>query len=381
MNPSSFSEVFVLSVDSFLDEFRQLLLDWYDQNARPLPWRKDHDPYRVWISEIMAQQTQMDRVVPYFERFVRAWPDVTSLACADEDELLRMWEGLGYYNRARNLRRAACVVLERHEGVFPSSREEMEQLPGIGPYTSGAIASVAFNQPVVAIDANVERVFSRVFDLGKPVKEPTTRAFIEDRARTLLPRGAARRFNQALMELGALVCTPRTPACHRCPMSELCRARQQGTVLERPVKGEAKQYVKIVVATGVLINDGRVYIQKRRPDDVWPGLWEFPGGCMEQGETPEQTVVREFLEETACRVQVVDPIATVNYSYTKYRVTLHGHYLRYARGYQHPQLLEAVDGRFVRPDELDRYAFPSGHRKLARFIASDARFARLLSRL
>lgn len=366
-------------VDSFVDEFRSRLLDWFSQNARPLPWRQDPTPYKVWISEIMAQQTQMDRVVPYFERFVAAWPDVERLAACDEDALLRLWEGLGYYNRARNLRKAAVRIVEEHGGVFPESDRDILALPGIGPYTAGAIASVAYDRSVPAIDANVERVFSRVFNLRKPVKEPTTRAFIEDRASTLLPETGAREFNQALMELGALVCTPRTPDCPACPLAHLCMAHKKGTVLERPVKGAGTTYVKVVVASGVLVWRGRVYIQKRRPDDVWPGLWEFPGGCMEQGETPAQTVVREFLEETGCDVRVVEPIATVNYSYTKYRVTLHGHYLRYADGFREPELLEAVDGRFVTVSELERYAFPSGHRRLARFISQDERLQAILS--
>jgi A/G-specific adenine glycosylase len=231
----------------------------------------------------------------------------------------------------------------------------------------------AHNAPCTAIDANVERVFARVCDLDRPVKHPANQAFIEDRAQALIPEGGARDFNQGLMELGALVCTPKNPDCPACPVLAHCRARARGLERERPVPGKRTDVVKVNVATGVLAHEGRVYVQKRRLDDVWPGLWEFPGGGIEAGETPEQAVVREYMEETGVRVEPVAPIATVRYSYTRFRVTLHGFWLRFVGGFSRPALHEALEGRFLLPAELDSLAFPAGHRRLIDLLLTDGR--------
>ena len=364
-----------------LDEvaFQRDLLDWFAANRRPLPWREEYDPYHVWISEIMAQQTQMSRVTPYFERFVTRFPDPASLAAAHEDEVLKLWEGLGYYSRARNLMRAAKVVASEHGGRFPDDPAAVAALPGIGPYTAGAILSVAFNQPRTAVDANVERVFARLFDLDKPVKEKATKAFIHETADRLRPEGRARDFNQALMEFGALVCTPKNPACVECPVKRHCLGFARGTQLERPVSAKGVQIVRITMASGVLIHGGRLYIQKRRPDDVWPGLWEFPGGVVETGETPERALVREYAEECAVAVDPAGKAGVIKYSYTRYRVTLHGYFCRFSGDFRQPELLAADEGRFVSPAELDGYAFPSGHRRLIETIRSDVRLAALLA--
>lgn len=348
--------------------------DWFAANGRSLPWRGDYDPYRVLVSEVMAQQTQMGRVVHYFQRFVGRWPDVAALAWADEDEALRLWEGLGYYSRCRNLLKAARMVQEEFGGRVPDRMEDLLRLPGVGRYTAGAVLSIAFNQPFPAVDANVERVLARVYDLDKPVKIGPNQGFIEDRAAALIPEGRARDFNQGLMELGALVCTPKKPDCASCPIAAWCRARALGLQEERPVPGRKAEVVYVTVATGVLVHQGRVYIQKRKLDDVWPGLWEFPGGVIEPGEGPEAAVVREFDEETGLDVAPVEKLGVVKYSYTKFRVTLHGFSLRYQNGYRPPEVREALEGRFAGLDELAGFAFPAGHRRLIDILLSHPGF-------
>ncbi len=366
--------------------FRRALLDWFAGNARDLPWRRTLDPYHVWLSEIMLQQTQMDRAVGYFERFLARFPDISSLDAADEDEVLKLWEGLGYYSRARNLRKAARQVMERHGGTFPRAAQDIRALPGVGPYTAGAIASVAYNEPLPAVDANVLRVFSRLLDLAEPVDVPAVRRRIQAAVVQLLDPLDARGFNQALMELGALVCAPRSPRCPACPLEGFCLARKRGTQESRPVLKPGPEIIRISMACGVLASRGRLYIQKRRPDDVWPGLWEFPGGVLEQGETPEQALVREVREETGLGVRPCGKIAVVRNSYTRYRITLHGFFCQVDAPLDalvDPEstfcLNEATEARFVAPEEISRYAFPSGHARLVAKTLTDLRLQGFLT--
>lgn len=376
--PASLAGVFDIAA------FRRALLGWFAVSARDLPWRRTLDPYHVWLSEIMLQQTQMDRAVGYFERFLERFPTILSLDAAGEDEVLKLWEGLGYYSRARNLRKAARVVVERHGGVFPRRHEDIRALPGIGPYTAGAIASVAYNAPLPAVDANVLRVFSRLLDMAEPVGEPSARRRIEAAASELLDPQDARGFNQALMELGALVCAPRKPDCPACPLAGFCLARERGTALSRPVLKPGPEIIRIDMACGVLASRGRLYIQKRKPDDVWPGLWEFPGGVMEQGETPEQALVREFREETELDVAPAGKIAVVRSSYTRYRITMHGFFCRMNADLDPERafrLNEATEARFVAPAELGRFAFPSGHARLVAKVLTDLRLDAFLAAL
>jgi A/G-specific adenine glycosylase len=361
-----------------VSDFTPRLLDWFTANRRDLPWRRDYDPYAVWVSEIMAQQTQMDRVVAYFNRFTALFPDVAALAAADENDVLKAWEGLGYYSRARNLLAAARRIMESHGGRFPARLEDIRNLPGIGDYTAGAIASIAFNADALAVDANVLRVLARVCDIDAPVKEPAGKARVLEAARSLLPSGRARDFNQALMELGALVCRPKTPDCPRCPVRDACQARHLGIVADRPVLSRTKDITPLLVATGVLAHAGRVFIQKRLPAGAWGNLWEFPGGRIEAGETPEAAIVREYVEETAFTTSVSQKLAVIRHGYTTYRVTLHCFLLRLADHYDPaslptPVLTAAQESLWVAPGELARFAFPAGHRKLIDCLSRDLR--------
>jgi A/G-specific adenine glycosylase len=362
--------------------FREALLAWFARNARDLPWRRTLDPYQVWLSEIMLQQTQMERGVAYFERFIARFPDVRALDAASEDEVLKLWEGLGYYSRARNLRRAARRIMEHHDGAFPRDPDAIRALPGVGPYTAGAIASVAFNAPLPAVDANVLRVFARVLDISEPVGAPAVKRRIEAAACELLDPLQARAFNQALMELGALVCKPRKPGCSSCPLATQCLAFANGTAEQRPVLKPGPEIIRVNMACGVLASRGRIFIQKRRQGDVWPGLWEFPGGVMEQGETPEETLVREYQEETELRVQAGGKIGVLRTSYTRYRITLHGFFCQAAPGVDPEaqyRLHEADEARFVIPAELKNFAFPSGHARLVAKLLTDLRLTAFLN--
>ena len=251
------------------------LLAWFRARARSLPWRDDPRPYYVWVSEIMLQQTRVAAVMPYFSRFVAELPDVASLAAADDDALMKLWEGLGYYSRARNLKKAAEVVMEKHGGTIPRDFDELLALPGIGRYTAGAIASIAYGKRVPAVDGNVLRVVARLTASREDVLREKTKRAVEDALAASMPKDAGQ-FNQAMMELGALVCLPRNPHCEECPLTALCRARAEGTEAELPVKA-AKKERRIEPRTVLLIErDGKFAIAKRPKRGLLASLWEFP---------------------------------------------------------------------------------------------------------
>jgi A/G-specific adenine glycosylase len=347
--------------------FSALLLDWFARFMRPLPWRSSYDPYSVWISEIMLQQTRMERGSTYFDRWVKRFPDIAAVAAADEEEILKAWEGLGYYSRARNLHAAARMIVRDFGGAFPSDPDRIRALPGVGAYSAGAIASLAFNLPLPAVDANVERIFSRLCDIDTPLKTAGTGRFIRAKVMELMPEGGARLFNQALMEFGALVCGKR-PDCARCPVPDFCEARRLGVQNERPVTAPKSAYTRLEMATGLLLREGRVFIQKRPEYGVWAGLWEFPGGCLEPGESPEEALVREFREETELTVAAAGKIGVVRHAYMTFRVTMHGFFCVSGEG-REPRLHAASRGLWARPEDLAEYAFPAGHKKLLDILA------------
>ncbi|MDR3074207.1 MAG: A/G-specific adenine glycosylase [Deltaproteobacteria bacterium] len=343
--------------------FSQKLLRWFASAMRPLPWREGYDPYSVWISEIMLQQTQMERGVVYFRNWMRAFPDIPSVAAAGEQAVLKAWEGLGYYSRARNLYAAARMIVEKHGGEFPASLEAIRALPGIGEYTAGAIASIAFNLPEAAVDANVMRVFSRLCDIDVPLGQTGVKAFIAKAVRELMPEESPRLFSQALMEFGALVCAKK-PHCAACPLAEYCEANRLGTTAKRPKRKKKKSYTQVAMSTGVVMRDGLVFIQKRPPYGLWAGLWEFPGGCLEAEESPESAVLREVMEETELAVSIQEKIGVFHHSYITSRVTMHAYFCSPGDGAGNPVLHAATEGKWVSPEQTAAYAFPAGHRKL-----------------
>ncbi len=275
------------------------LLKWYDGNRRILPWREEPTPYRVWVSEIMLQQTRVEAVKPYYERFMRALPEVAALSEAPEETLLKLWEGLGYYNRVRNLQKAARVVMERHGGKMPADYDALLALPGIGNYTAGAIASIAFGIPKPAVDGNVLRVLARVRADGRCISEEKVRRAVEAELEKAMPKDRPGDFNQAMMEIGACVCVPNgQPHCEQCPLAVICKAREEGTVLSYPRK-EAKKARTAEEKTVLVIRDeGRVALRKRPAKGLLAGMYEFP--CL-PGKISEREVIK-YLSENGMKV-------------------------------------------------------------------------------
>jgi A/G-specific adenine glycosylase len=341
-------------------------LGWYREHCRDLPWRHTHDPYRIIVAEFMLHQTRVSTVLPYYERFLQLFPDWAALARAELDDVLKAWEGLGYYARARHLHQLARHVWTRYQGRLPESAQRLRALPGIGEYTVGAILSMAFGQDQPAIDGNVRRVLCRVFQITDDPTGPAGRERLQEIARTLLPPGQAGAFNQALMDLGATVCTPRRPACMLCPWSESCRARQLGTEESLPIKRLRKPLPYYDIAAGVIWRGKQLLIARRPPYGLLGGLWEFPGGKREPGESLEQCLRREVHEELGIAVKVGTLLTSVEHAYTHFRITLHAFHCQYLSG--EPQCAACTAWRWVTLGDLGDYAFPAANLKIINLL-------------
>lgn len=343
--------------------FADALLTWFDRAAAPLPWRASADPYRVWLSEIMLQQTQVETVIGYYERFLARFPTLQALAAAPLDDVLKLWEGLGYYSRARNLHRCAQQVVAQRGGLFPSDAESLQTLPGIGRYTAGAIASIAFGQRAAVLDGNVIRVFARLTDLPDDVRQPATLTRLWALADSWIPPARVGDYNQALMELGRTVCKPRVPLCGACPIQAHCLAYARGTQAKRPVKAARPATPHYDVSAGIIRrDDGRVLIAQRPPEGLLGGLWEFPGGKREEGETMPECLQRELREELGIEVTVGALFIKVRHAFTHFKITLHAYECVYAGGT--PQKLGVHDFAWVTEDEFARYSFGKADREV-----------------
>jgi A/G-specific adenine glycosylase len=349
---------------------RPALLDWYAANRRKLPWRGRRDPYRIWVSEVMLQQTQVSTAVPYYRRFVARFPDVASLARARLDEVLKLWEGLGYYARARNLHRAAAQVAAAHGGRVPRRYEDFRRLPGVGDYIAAAVLSIAFDQPFAVVDGNVKRVLSRLLAVEAPVEAPASRRIFREAAAAFLERSRPGEFNQAMMELGALVCTPRDPSCGRCPLSAGCRARLSGRPSDYPRRSAPRPVPTAAIAVGIVRRNGRVLITRRRPEGLLGGLWEFPGGKIRDGERPEEACRRELREETGLAVDVGARVARIRHAYSHLKIVMEVFWCRAGAG--RVRLNGPIDFRWVRIAELARFPFPKANHKFIPLLARAA---------
>ncbi|HWA77782.1 MAG TPA: A/G-specific adenine glycosylase [Polyangiaceae bacterium] len=345
------------------------LLAWYDQVRRDLPFRRTRDPYAIWVSEVMLQQTQVSTVLPYFERWMQRFPNVTALARASEDEVLHAFQGLGYYSRARALRRAAQAVVERFAGELPKSVAELLSLPGVGPYSAGAIASIAFEARVPVVDGNVIRVLCRLFGLdGDPARAPLKQELWRI-ADELVPESRPGDYNQALMELGALLCTPKKPDCSACPLSRTCAANAAGNQESLPRLAPRPQVTEVHMAAALVFRAGRVAVVKLSADAPrWASMWQFPAVEVERGETPAAAAARAARKVAGVAAQVESEVARVKHSVTRYRITVDAFRCLAA---EHSDAAGKGIEQLVwrKPAELTAIAMPAAHRRLARVAA------------
>ncbi|MBN1352092.1 A/G-specific adenine glycosylase [candidate division KSB1 bacterium] len=354
---------------TFLSQFKRKLLKWYDQNGRDLPWRRTTNPYHIWLSEVMLQQTQVQTVIPYFERWLQAMPDIRHVAQTSLDRILKLWEGLGYYARARNFHKAARIVVDKFGGDLPDSYPELAALPGFGPYTTAAVLSIAFNRNYAVLDGNVIRVLCRILNIDSDVNLPETKRSLARHAQVLLDTKRPGDFNQAIMELGAVICAPGIPACKNCPVRSHCLAYREGDPSRLPVKARKEPVPHHDVAAGIILKDSRILIAQRNHNDMLGGLWEFPGGKRERDETLEECLVREIKEELAIEIQVDEKFMVLRHAYTHFKITLHVFLCRYLGGM--PKALECADWRWVMSGELSNFAFSRADQKvLEKFIST-----------
>ena len=349
---------------------RRALLAWYRAHSRDLPWRGRKDPYAVWVSEIMLQQTRVETVLPYYERWMRRFPTVQALARSSQEKVLAAWEGLGYYGRARNLHRTARRLVAEHAGMLPTTIEGLQRLPGIGRYTAAAIASIAFGADALALDGNLRRVLARLFDLKVDPRSPSGERLLVAKATELLPAGRASEFNQALMDLGARVCTPRAPACGECPLSVGCLALARGVQNQRPIRKPRKPIPHHTVSAAVLRRDGRVLICRRPEDKLLGGLWEFPGGKQEGGEALADCLRRELREELGIKAVVGARLGVFEHAYTHFTISVHAFECALPAG--EPRALEHTRIAWVTPGDLGRYPMGKVDRRIATQVAAAA---------
>jgi A/G-specific adenine glycosylase len=337
--------------------FAKVLTGWYQENARDLPWRRTKDPYKIWVSEIMLQQTTVNAVIPYFEKWVNVFPTVQDLASAELETVLRHWQGLGYYNRARNLHKAAQHVVSLHKGLVPKSPDLARKLPGFGPYTVGAVLSIAYDQKIPIIDANVRRVVMRLLSLEGIADTKKDKKVLEFLYQVLPDRNIGD-FNQGLMELGATVCRSREPLCIQCKVRRFCLAYKLGKqeIIPEPKK---KMITDIRAVIGIIENNGRYFIQRRPPKGLLADLWEFPGGKLEEGESAKGALIREMKEELDIAPKSCKYLFDVQHFYTQFRVNL-------SVWQFHPRAFPVIDEihKWVLPSEFAMFPMPSGSARI-----------------
>ncbi|GIO24891.1 A/G-specific adenine glycosylase [Oceanobacillus sp. J11TS1] len=342
--------------------FQEDLLQWYEENKRDLPWRENNNAYRVWVSEIMLQQTKVDTVIPYFNRFMEKYPTVYKLAEADEQEVLKQWEGLGYYSRARNLQSAVREVVESYDGKIPDNPKELGDLKGIGPYTKGAILSIAFNQPVPAVDGNVMRVFSRVLHIEEDITQTSTKKLFEYYVGEIISKEDPSSFNQAIMDLGATICTPKQPLCMFCPVMEHCQAYAEGIQERLPIKKKAKkQQKKSYVALLIQNKQGKYVIEKRPDTGLLAGLWQFP--MIPADKIVKQDWEQWLRENYGLDVEIKESCTSIKHVFSHIIWNLD-----VRKAITKHESLEDKRLEFVSLEEMKSYPFPVSHQKMIPFL-------------
>lgn len=329
-----------------------------------MPWRGEADPYKIWISEIMLQQTQVQQATPYFQNFISLFPTVYDLAKADQQEVLKAWEGLGYYSRARNLHAASKMVVEDFDGQVPQTYDEIIKLKGVGPYTAAAVTSIAFNEPNAVVDGNVIRVLTRYYGIEDDTRSSKTQRKVQELANELIDEESPGDFNQALMELGSEVCTPTNPDCKNCPIHRGCIATKMAKTEIIPYKSPAKKKPHHVIGVGIIEReeDDKILIALRPNDAMLGGMWEFPGGKQEDGESIKQTVERELKEELGIEVKANNELMSLKHAYSHFSITMHAWFCTLVSGEPKPR--ESQEVRWVCRDELKEYPFPKANKVL-----------------
>ncbi|WP_078429133.1 A/G-specific adenine glycosylase [Alkalihalobacterium alkalinitrilicum] len=342
--------------------FQEQLVNWFEEHKRDLPWRKTRDPYRIWVSEIMLQQTRVDTVIPYYNNFIQKFPTLQDLAFAEEQEILKAWEGLGYYSRVRNLQAAVREVAEEYGGKVPDTKEKISQLKGVGPYTAGAVLSIAYNKPEPAVDGNVMRVISRVLLIEEDIGKVKTRTIFERALSKMISKQKPSEFNQGLMELGALVCTPKSPGCLLCPVREYCRAYHAGKEKSLPIK-EKKTKVKAKDMAAIVLrnNTGEVLIERRPETGLLAKLWQFPNIETIKDAKQQHESLREYLKtEYAMTVEVGEIVQKVKHVFS--------HLIWSISVYEGTILSEKpIDNdniRWVNENSIESFPFPVSHQKI-----------------
>jgi A/G-specific adenine glycosylase len=333
------------------------LLQWFKKYGRDLPWRRTRDPYAIWVSEIMLQQTQVNTVIPYYQNFLKAFPTRNHLAKADLSRVLKVWEGLGYYSRARNFHRASQVVLDRFHGIIPNNLKDLLSLPGIGRSTAGAILSFAFQKEAPILDGNAKRVISRLFAVsGNPAKGKTE-DLLWKISESLIPKGFSNPFNQALMDLGSMLCTPKEPQCSECPLRDLCKGRASGDPQRFPTRTLRKKIPHIEAISAVIQRNGKVLLKQRPPEGLLGGLWEFPNWPIEERKDFKEYLKQKVKSEIGLRVKTKEPIGSFHQTYSHFKLTLHVFQCQYLNG--------KGKGRWVPVRNLPLLPMSKLHRRIA----------------
>ncbi len=347
-------------------EISTRLLEWFRVHQRSLPWRRDYDPYHIWVVEIMLQQTQVRTVIPYYQRFMERFPTVQALAEASLDEVLQLWAGLGYYRRARYLHQSAQQIIAKHGGRIPHSLRELMALPGIGRYTAGAIRSIGFNLDAPVVDGNVIRVLARLFGIEGDVKQSRIQKRFWALAEDLIPSGRAREFNQALMEFGATVCTPPHPQCDSCPLRDSCRAYASGDPTQYPQMPRRPETIMLRDVTAVIMHRGSYLLVQRTEEDRWGGLWEFPRGTCEKDESDGEALVRILRQKLGLEVRVESHLHTLRHTVTHHRITLHAYRCQWVSGEPQTHTYSAVI--WCPLESLADYAAPAPQVRLVKHL-------------
>jgi len=343
-------------------QFRKKLLSWFKVHQRKLPWRNVKNPYHTWVAEVMLQQTRVKKVLDYYQKFIDQFPDVHSLAKANLQQILKAWEGMGYYARARNLHQAAQIVVAEKKGGIPKSYDEFKKLPGAGQYITAAVLSQAFNAPLAVVDGNVKRVISRLFLIDLPINLSSSRTIFQEQADMLLDHQQPGAFNQAMMELGAIVCHPKNPQCGACPINFLCNAFKTDQQNKYPVIIKSKPIPEFHIAVGIIHRNGQFLITQRQVDGLLGGMWEFPGGRVSQDESATEVCIRKIKEKINLNVEVDRFLTRIKHAYTHFKIMLDVFDCRFQSGTI--VLNGPADYRWISASEIDDFPFHAAHHKL-----------------